>query len=253
MTNQAPAPALGGSWLSVGNLPVEGSPSPEWSGAIGVTEHQAAGSVNPQRGGPPAGGYNGTSSPFAAEYTPDPAEPGIIADTTYLEGHEAPWPVAGSAQAEPFAPSGAVGNELHGRDQGAYGASQPRGGTPSAPGYFYAQVPGQSYDSQAQVTDNAGWKISTPAPMRSSWQRTGQVLPDNVPLWLPSIEHPYQVQLAQGPTAIVPGTPLAPDGTVPDMGQMYDGTTIASTPPTPPAVPTTQPVSQAYEPGAGWL
>jgi hypothetical protein len=247
-TNQAPASLLSGSWLSVGNLPVEGTPSPEWSGAIGVLEHQAEGTVNPQRGGPPAGGYDGTSSPFAAEYTPDPMTPGIIADATYLEGHEAPWPVAGSTDGH------AIGNELHGRDQGAYGARMPRGGTPSAPGYFYQQVPGQSYDSQAQVTDNAGWKINTPAPMRSSWQRSGQNNPAYYEsLWVPSEEHPYRVQLAQGPTAVVPGTPLAPDGTVPDMSQMYDSTSVASTPPAPPSVPTTMPSTTAYEPGAGWL
>jgi hypothetical protein len=248
MTNQVPAPLLGGSWLSVGNLPVEGTPSPEWSGAIGMTEHQQQGAVNPQRGGPPAGGYTGTSSPFADEYQPDPDTPGVIADTTYLEGHEAPWPVAGSTDGN------AIGNELHGRDQGAYGARQPRGGTPSAPGYFYGQVPGQSYDSQSQVTDSAGWKISTPAPMRSSWQRSGQNNPEYYEqLWQPSIEQPHYAQLAQGPTAIVPGTPLGPDGTVPDMSQMYDGTTVAATPPSPPSVPTTVQATTSYEPGAGWL
>jgi hypothetical protein len=252
MTNQAPSSLLSGSWLSVGNLPVEGEPSPEWSGAIGVTEHQAEGSVNPQRGGPPAGGYNGQLSPFVAEFTPDPPTPGLIQDTTFLEGHEAPWPVAG-AHAQPFGGSGAIGNELHGRDQGAYASRQPRGGEPSAPGYFYQQVPGQSYDSQAQVTDTAGWDQYTPAPMRSSWQRSGQILPDNNPLWIPSEEHPYRVQLAQGPTAIVPGTPLGPNGTVPDMSQMYDSTSIAATPPAPPSVPTTIPTTHANEPGAGWL
>jgi hypothetical protein len=248
MTNQAPSPLLSGSWLSAGNLPVEGTPSPEWSGAIGVDEHLADGTVNPQRGGPPAGGYDGTSSPFAAEYQPEDTAGGMVLDTTFLEGHEAPWPVAGTLDGGP------VGNELHGRDRGAYAARRPRGGTPSAPGYFYGQIPGQSYDSQSQVTDTAGWHINTPAPMRSSWQRSGQANPAYYEsLWLPSKEQEYRVHLAQEPTAVVPGTPLGPDGSVPDMSQMYDSTTVAATPPAPPSVPTTVPTTQAYEPGAGWL
>jgi hypothetical protein len=245
-------PLLTSQWLTNSNRPVEGEVGPTWSGAIGVSEHQEQGTVNPQRGGPPAGGYDGAASPFAAEYQPDPPTPGYVYDTTFTEGHEAPWPVAGGT-AEPFGESGAIGNALHSRDQGSTAAMRPRNGNPSDPGYYYGQVPGQAYDSQAQVTDTAGWKINTPAPMRSSWQRSGQILPDNTPLWNPSAEQPYRVQLAQGPTAVVPGTPLAPSGAVPDMSAMYDGTTVAAIPPSPPSVPTTVPTTQAYEPGAGWL
>lgn len=252
MSNSAPQSLLGNAWLSNANRPVEGTINPTWSGAVGVSEHQADSGVNPQRGGPPSGGYDGTSSPFAAEYQPDPLDAGLVLDTTFLEGHEAPWPEAGSNNQD-FGYPGAL-PDLHSRDQGQYAAMQPRRGKPDAPGYFYAQVPGQSYDSQAQVTDNAGWNINKTAPMRSSWQRSGQVLPDyQTTNWVPSVEQPYHAQLAQGPTVIMPGTPLGPSGQVPDMSQMYDGTTVAATPPPPPSVPTSVPLAQAYEPGGEFL
>jgi hypothetical protein len=188
------------------------------------------------------------------EYFPEPLETGYLQDTTFLEKHTAPWPEAGTAQSEPFAESGAIGNELHSRDHGAY--PHPNGGArPQVDGYYYEQVPGQSYDAQAFTTDNAGWKVNKAAPMRSSWQRSGQNLPDyQTTNWLPSVEQPYHAQLAQGPTAIVGSTPLGPSGAVPDMSQMYDGTSVAAVPPAPPPVPTSVPVvMNAYEPGSEFL
>jgi hypothetical protein len=233
-TNSATGSSLTGGWLTAAEQnAVIGYPSqPEWSGPVSE-DHQDPGTPDPGRSGPP----QGTAAPDIP-HTGSMPQPdlsgGVIEDTAASSGHSAPMGPAFS-QDIPFAPPGAVA-PTHGLDTGGVERKE-KALMPSSPGWFRRVLTGQTFNRQAQVTDNAGWNISAANNRQNLDQYQGQDADGYDPRTIPYSERPIKANFAAEAHPVDQVSSVyGVDGSLPDMAPVGgQGDFVYTTPPDPTA------------------
>ena len=222
---------------------VEGSvATPEWSGPIN-TDHSGSNTAIEYQGSP-EGPIPGTSSTVLYEQAPYfedlPGNP--YDDMGQVYGHAAPIADFDS-NAGDWHGSGPIAQEVHEFDTGGYNRKtlieMPKVGS-----WWRRTQTGQTYNLQAQVTDNAGWRVNAPNGRIDFNQDQGHNADAYDPYWIPYSERPIYLNVAHEPvpigtnqnqTAYTPQLDLSP------VGPLYwtDQSTVYETPADP------QTVSQA--------
>jgi len=236
--------SLTGAWLTNAQSDaVIGYPSnPEWPGPVNEN-HEDAGPADPGRSGPP----QGTAAPAIPAV---PAPPyadlggGQVTDTQAdTFGYSAPLGPTFS-QTEPFKPPGPIA-DTHSIDTGGVGrkdhVDQPR-----SPGWFRRILTGQTFNRQAQVTDNAGWRVNSINGRTDLDQYQGQNADAYNPFWIPYSERPIRANFAHEayPVDGNLNSPYGLDGNLADMaGLGGQGNYGYTTPPDPVII--TDPAVQA--------
>lgn len=207
---------VSGGWLTAAQEnAVIGYPAQEtYPGPI-TGNHEDPGPADPGRSGPPDGPvppspYQGLS-PELADLSGGEAGD-LVADL----GHSAPMAAFDSSAGEAFAPSGPVA-DTHGYDTGGTERKE-HVPVPKSPGWWRVALGGQTWNRQAQVTDDKGWHLSAVNDRRNLNQNQGQNADGYDPRVIPYSERPVLANFAHeaypvGPSPSIYGV----DGTLPDM------------------------------------
>jgi hypothetical protein len=141
---------------------------------------------------------------------------GVIADTVADTGHSAPIADFDSSAGDPFAPSGPIA-DTHGYDTGGTQRKE-NVPLPSSPGWFRRILTGQTFNRQAQVTDDKGWALPAVNNRQNLDQYQGQDADGYDPFVIPYSERPLKANFAAEAHPVENiGGPYGPDGTLPDM------------------------------------
>jgi hypothetical protein len=244
--------SLSGASLTVAEQnSVIGYPAAETYPGPLTEDHSDPGPADPGRSGPP----NGPVPDIPATGSmPDPdLSGGTIPDVVADLGHSAPMAAFDSSAGAPFAPSGPIA-PTHGDDTGGTGRKE-HVPVPRSPGWWRRTLTGQTFNRQAQVTDNAGWQISAPNGRQNLDQAQGQNANGYDPAVIPYSERPLRANLAAEayPIQDTAGG-YVPDGSLPDMyGLGGQGNYVYTTPPDPTTnvQPPTVGQPAAYQPVLG--
>jgi hypothetical protein len=208
---------LAGGWLTNAQQDaVVGYPSAETYPGVTTEDHHAAGPADPGRSGPPNGPT--PDVPAAGSVPLDNLSGGQITDVVGELAHSAPI-AAYDSSAAPFAPPGAIA-DTHGFDTGGTGRKE-HVPVPQSPGWWRRTLTGQTFNRQAQVTDNAGWDQNSPNGRQDYDQAQGQNANGYDPFVIPYSERPMRANLAAEafPIQDTPGG-YTPDGSLANMAGM---------------------------------
>jgi hypothetical protein len=232
--------SLSGSWLTVAqqNQVVGGVVSPVYPGPVSEN-HENAGVVNPGKSGPPEG-PPGPDIPATGQPQVLDLSGGEILDQVADLGHSAPIAPTFS-QTEPFAPPGPI-QDTHGYDTGGTQRKE-HVPVPRSPGWFRRVLTGQTFNRQAQVTDDKGWQVNTPNGRVNFDQTQGQNANGYDPFTIPYSERPIRANFAQEAYPVDGiSSVYGVDGQLPDLaGQGGQGNLGYTSPPDPSVVLTTEP------------
>jgi hypothetical protein len=212
--------SLAGAWLTAAESDsITGYPAQEtYPGATGEN-HLDAGVADPGRSGPP----QGQAQP------PIPSTPGVpLTDLSGGEagdtqattlGRSAPMAAFDSSAGDAFAPSGPIA-DTH---CDGTGGTDRKAHVPLArsPGWFRLTLRGQTWNRQAQVTDNKGWQLNSPNDRTNLDEIQGQNANGYDPFVIPYSERPVRANFAAEAYPVNnEGGVYAVDGSLPNMGAL---------------------------------
>lgn len=239
-----------GGWLTVAQQnAVIGYPNnPEWPGPVS-TDHADAGPTDPGKSGPPSGSPP-PPIPSTGPVQVVDTSGGEAGDLVGLLGNSGPIADFDSNAGAPFAPSGPIA-PTHGFDTGGtYRTEFVR--PPQSPGWFRRVLTGQTFNRQAQVTDNAGWAQLAVNGRTDLDQYQGQDADAYDPFTIPYSERPLLANFAAEAYPVDPiTTAYGVDGGLADMYAQGGQGDYAYTSPPDPSVTVAAPAGGSYEPIAG--
>jgi len=244
--------SLTGGWLTVAQQNAEtGYPAnPVYPGPI-TANHADPGPADPGKSGPPQGTAAPPIPPTGVVPLVD-LSGGEAGDTVALLGNSGPIADFDSSAGGAFAPSGAIA-DTHGYDTGGTDRKE-HVPIASNPGWWRRILTGQTFNRQAQVTDNAGWQINSINGRTDLDQYQGQNANAYDPFVIPYSERPIHANFAAEAAPVDPiATAYGIQGSLPDMyGLGGQGDYAYTSPPDPSVtvVPEGAPVP-AYEPVVG--
>jgi hypothetical protein len=226
-------------------------PSERYPGAVDPSQYSAGSGPQPP---------GGTGGPVAAGYGPDPftstlphqAPGGGWQDTAWMTGHDGPQAVWDSSAGQAFAPSGAVGPDLHGEDTGGVWIREHV--IPASIGSLTRRVQA----GQTTVRNGSGDQVTkdniTSPNGRTDLDQYQMHDPDGFDPWdIPYGERPVQNNLAYEAMPIEPtGSPYTPAGELSDRS-VYDYAAQAYESPPDPYVGTAAAPANSGGIGGGWL
>lgn len=233
--------SLSGAWLTTAQeRAVIGYPdNPEWPGPVSEN-HADPGPADPGRSGPLNGPVPDIPYPGALP-APD-VSGGVVTDQVAGLEHSAPI-AAFDSNALAFGPPGAIA-DTHGNDTGGTQRKEAVP-LPKSPGWWRRTLSGQTWNRQAQVTDNADWNISAPNARTDLDQYQGQDADGYHPFTIPYSERPLRANFAAEAHPITDAAGgYTPSGALSDMaGVGGQGNYAYTAPPDPSA--TVQPAAAA--------
>lgn len=223
-----------------------------WPGAVDPATYSDQGPAYPLAG-PPSGTW--MSDQFGASI-PEVTTGGGIQDTSWMTGNDGPVAPWDSNAGPPFAPSGAVNQELHAQDTGAVYQSQHV--VPAGIGIIRRQtIPGQTYNREYVFDSVTGQYIPGPNG-RTDYDQAQYHDPDPktgggyAPFEPGYAERPIMNNLAYEATPVIDGGSIyGVAGNLPDRAPYQDFEATSYEAPVDPIV--NQPPYPAAQSGEGWL
>lgn len=250
-TSPATGSAITGGWLTVAEQnQVLGYPNnPEYPGPV-TGDHADPGAEDPGRSGPPQGSAPPPIPSTGAVPVTD-LSGGEAGDTVAQLGNSGPVADFDSSAGGPGMSSGPIA-DTHGYDTGGTDRKE-HVPLASSPGWFRRILTGQTFNRQAQVTDNAGWQVNAANGRTNLDQYQGQNANGYDPFTIPYSERPVLANFAASAYPVDPiATAYGVDGDLADMyAQGGQGDFGYTSPPDPSVTVVSPEGTPAYEPVVG--